>query len=111
MLGAFVDENVEKSSSEEISSINNAIGGGRPITFSGGDGSEGNPWQITDLDDLQYLSETSGYWGRFFLFKQMILMHPLRVHGMMGMVEIRKDLYRLEIQVTSLRDFIMDRVT
>ncbi|MDP8321052.1 MAG: GLUG motif-containing protein [Candidatus Stygibacter australis] len=67
MLGAFVDENVEKSSSEEISSINNAIGGGRPITFSGGDGSEGNPWQITDLDDLQYLSETSGYWGDFFI--------------------------------------------
>ncbi|MDP8220544.1 MAG: GLUG motif-containing protein, partial [Candidatus Stygibacter frigidus] len=67
MLGAFVDENVEKSSSEEISSINNAFGGGRPITFSGGDGSEENPWHITDLNDLQYLSENSDYWGDYLI--------------------------------------------
>jgi hypothetical protein len=36
-------------------------------TYSGGDGTEGNPFQIANLTDLQYLSEHSGDWGLYFI--------------------------------------------
>ncbi|MBN2747060.1 MAG: hypothetical protein JXR34_10070, partial [Bacteroidales bacterium] len=41
-----------------------------PFTlFSGGDGTETNPYQISKLDDLRYLSEHSDYWaaGKYFI--------------------------------------------
>jgi hypothetical protein len=36
-------------------------------TYSGGDGTEGNPYQIADLDDLAELSTTSADWGAYFI--------------------------------------------
>ncbi len=35
-------------------------------TYSGGDGSSGNPYQISNTDDLIELSNTSGDWGSYF---------------------------------------------
>jgi len=36
-------------------------------TYSGGDGTSGNPYQISDLDDLAELSTTSADWGAYFI--------------------------------------------
>ena len=35
--------------------------------FSGGEGDETNPYQIDNLDDLQFLSENSFYWDKHFI--------------------------------------------
>lgn len=40
------------------------------LLFSGGSGTELAPYQIANLDDLQYLSEHSGYWGTGIYFIQ-----------------------------------------
>lgn len=36
-------------------------------TYSGGNGTQGNPFQIANLTDLQYLSEHSGDWTKYFI--------------------------------------------
>jgi hypothetical protein len=36
-------------------------------TYSDGNGTEGNPYQIADLDDLQELQNTSAGWGAYFI--------------------------------------------
>lgn len=36
-------------------------------TYSGGDGTKGNPYQIANLTDLKYLSENSGDWAKHFI--------------------------------------------
>ncbi len=38
-----------------------------PPLFSGGDGSSGNPYKISCLDDLKYLSENNAYWDCYFI--------------------------------------------
>lgn len=35
--------------------------------YSGGDGSEGNPFQIATLADLRYLSESDCHWNKYFI--------------------------------------------
>jgi len=35
--------------------------------FSGGDGTEGAPYQIANLNDLQFLSETSDKWDKYYI--------------------------------------------
>ncbi len=35
--------------------------------FSGGEGSSTNPYKIATFDDLQYLSENSDYWDKYFI--------------------------------------------
>ena len=46
------------------------VGNTANAQFSGGDGSQSNPYQIATLEDLQYLSENSSLWNGGYYFIQ-----------------------------------------